>query len=41
MNLFLVFEDIRVDGIPVVTSVDNIMAENGVIHGMSHVLMPR
>lgn len=31
---------IKVDGAPVVTSTDNIMAENGVIHALSRVLMP-
>ncbi|XP_046460132.1 protein sll1483-like [Daphnia pulex] len=31
---------IKVDGTPVVTSADNIMAENGVIHAISRVLMP-
>lgn len=30
----------KVDGTPVVTSADNIMAENGVIHAISRVLMP-
>jgi len=31
---------IKVDGTPIVTSADNIMAENGVIHAISRVLMP-
>ena len=28
------------DGTPIVTSADNIMTENGVIHAISRVLMP-
>uniref|UniRef100_A0A0P6E5M4 FAS1 domain-containing protein n=1 Tax=Daphnia magna TaxID=35525 RepID=A0A0P6E5M4_9CRUS len=31
---------IKVDGAPVITSADNIMADNGVIHAISRVLMP-